>query len=186
MFSAEDVIALYRHLSAHRIPIWVIGGWGIDALLGKQTRPHKDVDVLMRVDDVARTRTLLQRDSYCLKELWSENRWAVDAQGRKVATAFVLRDAAGREFDAHAMRLDDQGQGIPAWAVPEGFVYLKRELAATGTIGGVEVQCITPEAQMRCHADYKLPAKHRRDVELLHAAFNVPYPDGFSSSREHL
>ena len=31
-------------------------------------------------------RALLERDGYLLKELWSENRWAVDAQGNGVPT----------------------------------------------------------------------------------------------------
>jgi lincosamide nucleotidyltransferase A/C/D/E len=178
MISAEEVICIYQRLSKHGIRLWIIGGWGIDALLRAQTRSHKDLDVLVLVDDVARTRELLRRDGYRLKELWSENRSITDAQGNEVATAFVLLDAEGREFDAHALRLDDQGHGIPAWEVPNGFVYQQDELAARGTIAGVTVQCITAEAQMRCHADYVLPDKHRRDLERLHERFGVVYPGG--------
>ncbi|MGH8515394.1 MAG: nucleotidyltransferase domain-containing protein [Gammaproteobacteria bacterium] len=32
----------------------MVGGWGIDALLGAQTRPHKDLDLLIRLEDVAK------------------------------------------------------------------------------------------------------------------------------------
>ena len=32
--------------------VWVHGGWGIDALLGEQTRAHDDLDVIIRADDV--------------------------------------------------------------------------------------------------------------------------------------
>jgi lincosamide nucleotidyltransferase A/C/D/E len=110
----EDVIRVYRHLSGHGIRVWLVGGWGIDALIGEQTRPHHDLDVLVVLDDVPRTRELMASDGYALKELWSENRWVADSRGIKAPTAFVLRDAEGREFDAHAMRLDEQGNGIPA------------------------------------------------------------------------
>ena len=41
MVRAEDVVSIYRSLSANNIQVWLTGGWGIDALLGEQTRPHK-------------------------------------------------------------------------------------------------------------------------------------------------
>jgi len=115
MVRAEDVISIYRSLSANNIQVWLTGGWGIDALLREQTRPHKDLDVIMLLDDIVQMRELLGRDGYGLKELWSENRWVVDSHGTETPTAFVLQDSAGREIDAHAMRLDDRGNGIPAW-----------------------------------------------------------------------
>ena len=177
MISAEEVICIYQRLSNRGIQLWVIGGWGIDALLGEQTRPHKDLDVLMLVDDVVRTRQFLRSDGYSLKELWSENCWTTDAQRNKVATAFVLRDAEGHELDAHAMRLDNEGNGIPAWTVDEGIIFTQQDLDGVGTIAGLTVRCITPEAQMRFHVDYALPEKHQRDLDRLHERFGVAYPD---------
>src|SRR5512139_857399 len=120
MFHTEDVIHTYQLLETAGILVWLTGGWGIDALLGEQTRPHKDLDVILLLEDVARMRALLESDGYHLKELWSENRWATDSFGVKIATAFVLQDAERRELDAHAMHLDDQDNGIPAWENEEG------------------------------------------------------------------
>ncbi len=177
MVSPEDVIRIYQHLQANGIPVWLSGGWGIDALLGEQTRPHKDLDVIMLLDDVVRLRELLAREGYGLKELWSENRMAVDAQGVETATAFVLRDAEGREMDIHAMRLDELGNGIPAWAEAEDFIFTKQDLAGLGKVAGFSVQCLSPESQMACHTGYILPDKHMRDLELLHDRFAVNYPD---------
>ena len=172
MVHAEDVIRVYRRLSGHGIRVWLVGGWGIDALLGEQTRPHHDLDVIVVLDDVVRTRELLACDGYTLKELWSENRWVADSRGIKAPTAFVLCDAEGREFDAHAMRLDEQGNGIPAWE-DEGLVFRKQDLAGEGRVAGVPVRCITPEMQMLCHTGYALPESHLRDVDLLHERFGV-------------
>ena len=59
MMRAEDVIGICRLLEADGIQVWLTGGWGIDALLREQTRPHKDLDVIMLVDDVVRMRELL-------------------------------------------------------------------------------------------------------------------------------
>lgn len=41
MISAQDAILIYKLLAANDIQVWLTGGWGIDALFGKQTRPHK-------------------------------------------------------------------------------------------------------------------------------------------------
>ena len=174
MVRAEDAISIYQRLLDNSIQVWLSGGWGIDALLGEQTRPHKDLDVIMLLDDVVRMRGLLGGGGYDLKELWSENRWAVDAQGVETATAFVLHDSEGRELDAHAMYLDDQGNGVPVWEA-EGFVFSKQDLAGEGRIAGVAVWCLSPEAQVLCHTGYELPDKQVCDLELLRDKFGVEW-----------
>jgi len=175
MISAEDVIYLYHRLLDHNIRIWLVGGWGIDALLGEQTRPHKDLDVIMLVDDVGRMCELLSHDGYQFGYLWEENLWAIDTHGVKTATAFVLQDSEGRELDAHAMRLDAEGNGIPAWDA-EGRILKRQDLAGEGMVAGVLVPCFTPEMQMACHTGYELPDKQVLDLELLHKKFSVAYP----------
>ena len=44
LMTSIDVIDCYTTLENLGIEIWVDGGWGVDALLGEQTRPHKDLD----------------------------------------------------------------------------------------------------------------------------------------------
>jgi lincosamide nucleotidyltransferase A/C/D/E len=176
MISVDDVIRIYRRLSNHGNRVWLTGGWGIDALLGQQTRPHKDLDVIVLLDDVLPMCARLSRAGYCLKELWSENLWAIDSHGNKIATAFVLQDSDGHQLDAHAMRLDDRGNGLPAWEVLEGFVFNSQDLAGLGRISGFAVWCITPEMQMLLHAGYELPDQQLRDLERLHEKFGVGYP----------
>ncbi|MGD8792727.1 MAG: nucleotidyltransferase family protein [Anaerolineae bacterium] len=166
MVGAQDAIEIYRSLAAHGIPVWLTGGWGIDALLGEQTRPHKDLDLIMRVDDVAPMQDLLGRAGYALEELWSENRWTVDSEGNKVPTAFVLQDSAERQVDAHAMRFDEEGRGIPAWAA-ETIVFRREDLAGEGLIAGVAVRCISAEMQVVCHTGYDLPDVQVGDLALL-------------------
>jgi len=41
------VVAFCRRLRALGIEIWLDGGWGVDALLGEQTRPHEDLDIVV-------------------------------------------------------------------------------------------------------------------------------------------
>ena len=183
MVSAEDVIKICKLLSANDIQTWLTGGWGIDALLRRQTRSHKDLDVIMLLDDVVHMRVLLGNHGYELRELWSENLFAKDTKGNETATAFVLQDAEGRELDAHAMRIDHQGNGIPAWDEAEDFIFKKEDLRGSGTIAGFSVRCITPESQIFCHTGYELPEKQLSDLYLLHEKFGVEYPNEYTTRR---
>jgi lincosamide nucleotidyltransferase A/C/D/E len=173
MVSAEDVISLYQNFSANNIQVWLTGGWGIDALLGRQTRPHKDLDIIVLVDDVVRIRELLKHAGYTLKELWSENRQTVDSEGNEVPTAFVLRDAPGREADIHALRLDEQGNGVPVWTNDEGLIFKTSDLAGEGLIAGFPVGCLSPQMQVVRHTGYHLPEVQQRDLDLLDERFRV-------------
>jgi len=187
MVTAKDAILIYNTLSTHNIRVWLTGGWGIDALLEEQTRPHKDLDVIILQDNVRGLCEILARDGYRLHQLWSENRWVVDSKQDKIPTAFVLQDPNGRQLDAHAMVLEEAGNGIPSWTEADDLIFLKQDLAAVGRIGGIAVRCITPEMQMRVHAGYPLPEAHRRDLVLLHERFGIAYPEDFdhSSSRHN-
>ena len=171
MVSAEDALFIYRRLSDNDLQVWLTGGWGIDALLGEQTRPHKDLDAILLLDDMVRMCEILSRDGYSLKEFWPENSWVIDGHGIKTATAFVLRDAEEREFDAHAIRLDDHGNGVPAWEVADGFIFKRQDLAGEGVIADFPVKCITPKMQVVCHTGYELPEKQLHDLELLYEKF---------------
>ena len=180
MVTAEDVIEIYKKLSTNGIQVWLTGGWGIDALLGRQTRPHKDLDVIMLLDDMVRMTELLSMNGYELDVLWSENRMARDMNGNETATAFVLKDAEEREFDAHALTMDDQGNGMPAWDEAEDFIFKRADLEGLGTVAGFTVRCITPESQIVCHSGYELPEKQLKDLDLLHEKFGVGYPGGLA------
>ena len=177
MVTAEDVVDIYKMLATNGIQVWLTGGWGIDALLGKQSRPHKDLDVIMLLDDMVRMRELLSNDGYELGMFWSENKMVRDTNDNLTATAFVLKDAEGKEFDAHAITKDKQGNGIPAWEETEDFIFKKEDLEGVGTVAGFSVRCITPESQLYCHSGYDLPERQLKDLDLLCQKFNMDYPD---------
>ena len=62
--TSADVVNLYFELDNLGIKIWVDGGWGVDALLGKQTRPHKDLDIAIQQKDIPKLRELLEAQEY--------------------------------------------------------------------------------------------------------------------------
>lgn len=41
---AKDVLTLLSALDGLGVHYWLDGGWGVDCLLGEQTRPHSDLD----------------------------------------------------------------------------------------------------------------------------------------------
>jgi lincosamide nucleotidyltransferase A/C/D/E len=170
--SARDAVEIIKRLSADGIQVWVCGGWGIDALLEKETRPHKDLDILVLLDDIVRARKLLECGGFSLKEFWSENLQAVDARGVETPTAFVLCDSAGREIDLHAIRLDAEGGATPAYE-GESMVFSAEDLSGEGTIAGISVRCLSVEMQFRGHTGYELPERQIPDLELLRERFGA-------------
>ncbi len=52
--AAEDVVALLDGLNAHDVDACVGGGWGVDALLGEQTREHSDLDLWLPATQLER------------------------------------------------------------------------------------------------------------------------------------
>src|ERR687886_1563054 len=168
-----EVVALYTLLVGRGVRVWVDGGWGVDALLGEQTRPHKDFDALVPLEDLGRLADVLADRGFTLKEIWGENRWVahpvrLPVIGREergasaVATAFVVRDGAGRELDVHALTFDRRGCGAPAWNAD--VTYPPEALAGRGVIAGTPVRCLSARMQMATHTGYALQAKDLQDL----------------------
>ena len=84
------------------IRCWLMGGWGVDALLGKQTRDHHDLDLLVKAHDLPALDAWLRREGFAREYEWEENS-PVTIEGRTWDTASVERHADGRELDVHAV-----------------------------------------------------------------------------------
>jgi len=176
--NGDQVAEIYQLLLEHNIDAWLQGGWGVDALLGRQTRDHKDLDLLINVDDVARLLELLEARGFQLKYAWEENRWIV-ADGRSLPTAFVSGHQDGRELDFHAARFNDRGVGVPAWNAER--VFSPEDVAGQGVVNGVPVRCYSAEMQMRTHVGYELPSFQVDDLRLLHEVSGVDYPKAIAT-----
>ncbi len=177
---ADQVADLQVRLAERGVDWCVVGGWGVDALLGRVTRLHEDVDVLLSRADAQAALTLLEQDGFQLVDRWSESRDVPGHHplvGEPVPSAFVLRHTDGREVDVH---LDDTvtGRVVPLWDTERRLE--AGDLAATGSVDGVAVRCMTAAMQLTCHQGYDLPPAQVADVRLLR---RLVQPDATSSDR---
>jgi len=169
--TAADLLSLYRELESMGTSVWVDGGWGVDALLGEQTRPHKDLDIAIQQKDVAKLCLLLQSLGYREVRLEEARPWN-----------FVLADPSGREIDFHVIVIDEKGDGI--YGPPENNeMYPAASLTGTGSILGQVVRCISPEWMVKFHSGYKLKEKDFRDVSALCVKFGIQVPEAFAEFR---
>jgi lincosamide nucleotidyltransferase A/C/D/E len=163
--AVEDVLALQSFLLRSRVEWCIVGGWGVDALLGEQTRTHKDLDVLVRRDQLRTALDVLRDRGYQHAHSWEENLpLAGPGDLTGLDSAFVKTDVAGREVDIHVYD-EDGGHIRPLWDTNR--VLTPQDLAARGVIGGERVACLTPQRQLEFHRGYVLPEKQRVDVERL-------------------
>jgi lincosamide nucleotidyltransferase A/C/D/E len=171
MMTGVDVRGVLDMLQAAGIAVWVDGGWGIDALLGRQTREHNDLDLAIEHHDVGRYRGVMERNGYRDKPT-----------GHQTARNFVMIDDAGREVDVHLV--DRSTTTIDAHGVevygPNGLEYEVGALEGVGTIDGRTAACCTAEFQMRSHTGYEPDADDVRDVMALHAEFGIPLPPPYA------
>ena len=163
--TSTDVIDFYSELESLGIEIWVDGGWGVDALLGEQTRPHKDLDIVIQQQDIPRFRGLVGARGYRDAKL-------EDAKPRN----FVLCDDNGNEIDVHVIVFDDDGNGLYG-QVEKGVMYPSASLTASGIIAGHIVNCISPEWVVKFHSGYELTDKDLMDVSALCKTFGIELPE---------
>lgn len=153
---AGDAVALYELIVGRGMQCWVVGGWGVDALLGRQTRTHKDLDVLTLLSDLPTLIEVLREHGFVRALVWEENRWLGEQ-----ATAFVAGDDRGRQLDVHVMRTPT----VPAWNAD--WPYESDALDCRGVIAGTPVDCATATVQILWHEEYELPPAHAQDLRLL-------------------
>jgi lincosamide nucleotidyltransferase A/C/D/E len=157
---AEDVVEFLQSMEQNGIDVVVDGGWGVDALLGHQTRPHDDLDVAVQHKDVVLLRELLLTRGY--RELDSP---------KGTEFNFVLADAGGHKVDVHSYIFDSKGKSI------EGIGYPFESLKGAGSINGHRVRCITAEWMVKFHTKYEPDEDDFGDVLALCTRFGIPLPE---------
>jgi lincosamide nucleotidyltransferase A/C/D/E len=151
---ADQVLEVLDRLQAAGVRPWIGGGWGIDALIGEQTRPHDDLDLAIDTRDQAHTIQTLQQAGFGIVE---DHR----------PTRLVMRTRTGTEVDLHPVDFTHPGPGVQL--VPGGKPFLYPTDAFTsGRIAGQPVACLSAVQQVRFHLGYPPQDKDYHDMRLLH------------------
>src|SRR4051812_22081793 len=159
MFSADFVIDVLD-----RVPDAIVdGGWGIDALIGRTTRVHDDLDLVLpaaRVDDaVERLRPLGFTDRR-------------DEPPARV----VLATPYDQRVDIHVVTPTERGM---VQEIPGGgrFTYA---LHGEGTILGRTVRCLSPGMQIVTHSGYEPDEQDLADIRALASATGEALPPPYA------
>jgi lincosamide nucleotidyltransferase A/C/D/E len=161
--TAEDVIDFIQLLTQNNIEVIIDGGWGVDALIGKQSRKHADLDIAVEHSDVPLIRSLLEARGY--KDVIRDDTRECN---------FVLGDDKGHLIDFHSYTFDEDGNNI------FGVEYPYESLNGQGRINGYAVKCITPEWMVKFHTGYPLDEEDYHDVKLLCQRYGIEIPEEYA------
>jgi len=141
---AEAVLGVIDALQAAGVACWVNGGWGVDALAGRRTRTHRDLDLIVDAQNIGRALEVLSTLGY-----WEWYRTDSDVP---LFSRVVVHDheLAGRAIDLHPLDISDEHVKL-----------------ATGTIEGRAVDCLSLMSQLASHSRYKKRWFDRADLSVL-------------------
>jgi lincosamide nucleotidyltransferase A/C/D/E len=155
----QDVVEIYQLLAARGIEVWVDGGFCVDALVGRATREHSDLDIAVERRDADALCAVLANDGFSRLPREDSSPWS-----------FVLSDGR-RNVDVHVFAYDESGKNIYGIEYPFG------SLTGTGELDGIKVSCVAPQSMFRFKTAYPPTAKDIADVAALANHFGFVIPD---------
>jgi lincosamide nucleotidyltransferase A/C/D/E len=165
----DDVLFVLRLADRVGARLWIDGGWGVDALMGGQTRGHGDLDVAIEARHLGPFLAGL-----------SDHGFVRVGEDGATAWNFLMRNAAGAVVDLHAIILDANGDGV--LGPPEaGHAYPAESLTGRGKIADRIVDCITAAWAVKFRDAYPGDADDRADVLALCRRFELPVPCQYQS-----
>ena len=143
------ILDLFEELS---VTCWLDGGWGVDALYGKQTRDHRDIDINFDAAKAQDVLTALQDLGYVLDTDWLP----VRAEFSHPEMGFL---------DIHPFVIEE---GTVKQANPEGGYWVfPPEFFGTTVFEGREIPCISLEGQKVFHSGYEPRETDLHDIRIL-------------------
>jgi lincosamide nucleotidyltransferase A/C/D/E len=154
MMPADEVVSIVDLLEGQGLQVWLDGGWGVDALVGRQTRMHHDLDIAIVLAEVGAVVASLANRGY-------------NVHDDEMPTRLDLRDEGDHRVDLHPLTFDESGNGRQQLQDGRFGVYSAEGLTGVGSVGGRPVRCLSRELQLRFHSGYELDENDRRDVDVL-------------------
>ena len=142
-FPAIRVVQIFRLLEESGVPVWLDGGWGVDALLKRETREHLDLDLIVPVEYLNAAESALGNVGF-LK----------DDHQTLMPVRLVFRNSEELEIDIHPVTLKPDGSAEHIYIAEDTgnlhpFVHSAAGLSGVGVINGRIVRCTTAAEQIR-------------------------------------
>ncbi|WP_078877332.1 amino acid transporter [Streptomyces sp. 150FB] len=153
------VLALLRDTGG--TDVWIEGGWGIDALLGEQTRPHRDLDLGHRQEQEPRLLAALTGAGFA------------ETLDLRPVRFVMTRAATGEEIDLHPLVFAPDGSALQASPDPGKPFRYPAECFTTGIVRGVRVPCLSAEQQVAFHQGYEPADRDLHDMARLREKFGI-------------
>ena len=162
----ETACTLIAALQGRGVAVCVGGGWAVDALVGRQTRQHADLDVWVDAGDFEGLVAALVDQGVDRLHPWPGDRpWN-----------FVLHDGHSRRVDLHLYDSLADGR-LHYGSVKAPFMFSGNDLSGEGEIAGMSVRCERPEFALQNHTGYELRDIDRHDVAVLCEHFGLQPPE---------
>ncbi len=152
------------------VAVWLDGGWGVDALVGQQTREHDDLDCVIAFGDAAAAQVALASLGFAVVE-------------DEPPTRSVVRDARDRRVDFHTVTIDDDGGGVQELQDGTLWRFPPDALSGSGNIAGQPVPCLTADVQALAHVGYEPDEKDVHDMNVLARHFGIELPEPYQAQR---
>ncbi|MFN8619890.1 MAG: hypothetical protein U0869_24150 [Chloroflexota bacterium] len=104
-FPASRVLEVVRACEAAGVPVSVSGGWGLDALVGRQTREHHDLDLVVEGPSIAAVADALDGEGFARVAAAEAPNLDAETERRLTEAMHLLIEAATPSRD-----------GLDAWA----------------------------------------------------------------------
>ena len=148
MVKLEDAVEIISALENAGIKVFIDGGWGVDALLGYQSRAHNDIDIFIESSHKDSVLKILYANEY--KEIKTDY---------TTSDHSVWKDKKDRLIDLHIFSCSPNLNFIF-----EGQEYPREVFSGKGKIGDIDVVCIPPEYQVQFHLGYERDINDIKDV----------------------
>ena len=160
---AEEVLAVVDWLEARGAVHVITGGWAVDALVGRATRPHRDLDVIVEAGACDGLARWLRGRGYEVVVDWLPIR------------VELRRGRCG--VDLHPMEVDGRGDGVQAGFGTQVFEHRAAD-RTRGRIGGRRVVVATAARLMELHRGYEPRPEDLHDIALLRRLLQSDEPAG--------
>jgi glycerophosphoryl diester phosphodiesterase len=173
MMDARSVLRVVTTLQSAGVRVWLDGGWGIDALVGEQTRDHDDLDCVIALTDARIARDALAALGFAV---------ALD----ELPTRFVVRDRSDRRVDFHTVTFDATGAATQQLQDGTMAPYPAQGFSGIGHVAGVRVACLTAAVQSLHHLGYDPDEKDHHDMGLLADRLGIELPAPYRRERSRM